>query len=154
MKELRTAADVFRFAITREEEAAAIYADLAEKATDSGLRALWLDLRRDELDHKRHLEALASQAAAGSPPASVRMPADLGLSDPVPDAPLTAAADLQDVLLQAARKEARAAALYSGLAASASDAATKSLLERMAAEELGHKLRLETAYERHFLREN
>ncbi len=38
--------------------------------------------------------------------------------------------------------------------AASSDPEAKPVLERMAAEELGHKLRLETAYERYVLNEN
>lgn len=154
MSEFRTAADIFRFAIAREEEAAASYAALAEDAPTAGLRDMLLDLRADEAEHKRRLEALASAAAAGAPLPGLGPVEDLGLSDAVPDPDMNEAATMQDLLIHAARKEARAAALYAELAARAADPEARSLFVLLAAQERVHKLKLETAYERHVLIEN
>ncbi len=154
MSEFRTAADVFRFAVRREEEAAAAYAALAEMPASLGLRETLLGLRDDELEHKRRLEAWAASMAAG---ASFSLPgevADLGLTDALPEPPLVGLSSLQDLLIASARKEARAAALYAALAAGTSDPASRELFERLAAQERAHKLTLETAYERRILGEN
>jgi len=154
MSEFRTAADVFRFAIIREEEAAAAYAALAEDRAAGGLRDMLLELRADELEHKRRLEALAASAAAGAGLPAPRDIEDLGLTDALPEPPVSGPATLQDLLIGAARKEARAAALYDALAGRASDPGTRDLFALLAAQERAHKLRLETAYERHVLGEN
>jgi rubrerythrin len=154
MSEFRTVADIFRFAVAREEEAAASYAALAEGAPTRGLRDMLLELQADEEDHKRRLEGLAFATAAGAPLPGPRIVEELRLTDAVPDLPLTAEATLQDLLIHAAHKEARAAALYAGLAAGAADPASRALFELLAAQERVHKLRLETAYERYVLSED
>jgi rubrerythrin len=154
MSEFRTAADIFRFAIAREEEAAAAYAVLAGGQAYGGLRDMLLDLRAEELEHKRRLEALAASAAAGTSLPAPRDVEDLGLTDALPEPSLSGPATLQDLLIGAARKEARAAALYAALAVRAADPAARGLFELLAEEERGHKLRLETAYERYVLSEN
>lgn len=154
MSEFRTVADVFRFAVIREEEAAGAYAAMAEARAPGGLRDMLLELRADELEHKRRLEALAASAEAGASFPSPRDIEDLGLTDALPEPPASGPATLQDLLIAAARKEARAASLYAALAGRASDPAQRDLFELLAAQERSHKLRLETAYERHVLGEN
>ncbi len=151
MSEFRTAAGILRLAMAREEEAAASYARMAERPEAAGLRPLLSELRDEEIDHRRRLEALA---AGGAFPASIPAVDDLGLSDDLPEVGAGDVATFQDLLIFAAKKEAQAIALYDGLAARTADAGTRRLFEFLSAQEKTHKLRLESEYENRVLPEN
>jgi rubrerythrin len=79
---------------------------------------------------------------------------DLRIVDGLPDEPLTADMSVQDMLIFAAKKEARAVSLYESLAGLAAEGDQRQLFEFLAGQEREHKLRLEAAYEDQILREN
>jgi len=62
--------------------------------------------------------------------------------------------NFQDLLIFAAKKEKRAALLYSDLAKKSLNREQKSLFEFLAKQEKAHKLRLELEYEKHVLWED
>ncbi len=143
--------EVLRFAIAGEKEAAQGYVDLAAQAKSDSARAFLLELWGEELEHARLLGALNPAAL----PASVSGGAkDLRISDYVVDEPLGEDPSFQDLLIFAAKKEAKAAALYAGLAARSADAALRKLFEFLVGQEKTHKLRLEQEYEKYILPEN
>lgn len=146
-----SAADIVAFAIGREIEAADGYARIAAAAGTPGLRELAEDLRLQEIEHRRLLEGLPAEAFGelAVPPVP-----DLRLVDALADEPLTAGMSVQDMIIFAAKKEARAAALYEALAALAGASGHDRLFLVLAGQEREHKLRLETAYEAHVLPEN
>jgi len=146
-----SAAEIIAFAIEREIEAAGGYARIAAAAGTPGLRELAEDLRFQEIEHRRLLEGLPvaeiQEIAAPSVP-------DLRLVDTLADEPFTPGMSLQDLLIFAAQKEARAAALYEALAALAGGSGRDRLFLFLAGQEREHKLKVETAYEAHVLPEN
>ncbi len=147
----RSTDDVLRFALAREKESAQGYIDLAAQAESESARAFLLELWGEELHHARLLEGLDRAAL----PAAVSAGAeDLRISDYIVDEPLGDDPSFQDLLIFAAKKEARAAALYGDLAARAADAAQKKLFEFLVGQEKTHKLRLEQEYEKYVLRED
>lgn len=151
MSEFRTAVEILRFAMAREEDAAAAYKDLASRAASRGLRALLLELRDEEIEHRKRLEDLA---AGGAFAASIGPVEDLRITDDLDETPLDGESTFQDLLIFAARKEAKAAALYTELRARSADPDIQSLFEFLAGQEKVHKRRLEQEYENHILKEN
>jgi rubrerythrin len=79
---------------------------------------------------------------------------DLMISDYLVEEPLTPDMNFQDLLIFAAKKEKKAADLYSDLAKSSKTKGQKALFEFLAKQEKAHKLRLELEYERHVLWED
>ena len=50
--------EILDYAISREEEAAALYTDLAELADRPGMREAFLEFAEEEEGHRRHLESI------------------------------------------------------------------------------------------------
>jgi len=144
-------ADILRFAIEREEEAALSYGDLARDAADPVVKVLLLDLQTEEKNHRRLLENIAEGKAAGFTDREVP---DLKISDPLVEEPIGPESGFQDLLIHAARKEAQAVELYTGLRDAASDPEFRRLLAFLIQQEKTHKLRLEQEYERQILQED
>jgi len=143
--------EILAFAVAREIEAAAFYADQAGKARSEPLRALLRELEAEERQHKLLLE----KYRAGSPvPAPGEPVPDMGLTATAEGEPLDPAASVQDALIVAARKEAAAADLYGRLAAAAAEAAAREMFEYLVQQELRHKFRLESEYEARVLTED
>jgi rubrerythrin len=143
--------DVLEFASAREGEAARFYAEGAAAARTESLRALLLELESEERRHKTLLDKFRAGRAvplAGGPIA------DLGLTDALVEEPLGPEGTAQDVLIIAARREARAAELYARLAAVAATAEEKKMFEYLVRQERSHKLRLENEYEARVLSED
>ncbi len=144
-------AAVLAFAIGREKDAAEGYARLAAHAVTPGLRRLALDLEGEERKHRALLEGLTAGGASPAPPEPVP---DLGLTDALAGEALEPDMGIQDALVFAAKKEAAAIALYSGLARAVRNPALRDLFEFLTNQERVHKLRIEDEYERQFLPEN
>jgi rubrerythrin len=143
--------DILRFAIEREEEAAQSYAEIAREAADPVVRTLLLELQSEEKNHKRLLENIADGKAAAL---TVREVPDLKLSDPLVEEPIGPESGFQDLLIHAARKEAQAVELYTGLRDAASAPEFRRLLAFLIQQEKTHKLRLEQEYEKQILQED
>jgi rubrerythrin len=143
--------EILAFAVSREVEAAAFYADLAGKARTAPLRALLNELEEEERQHKLLLE----KYRAGSPVPAPGVPVpDMGLTAAAGGESFDPAASVQDALIVAARKEAAAADLYGRLAAAAADSAAREMFEFLVRQELRHKFRLESEYEARVLTED
>ena len=142
---------IIAFAVAREEEAAAGYANMMAASETPGLKELFRELRDEERDHKRLLEGLDPVGAGSLEPPEAE---DLGITDGLKAEPPHPDMSFQDALIFAARKEEQAVRLYSGLAAKAGRAGDRTLFEFLAGREKLHKLRLETEYEKRVLAEN
>lgn len=146
-----TPSDIIALAIRREIEAAEGYARIAGLAATPGLRELAEDLRGQEIEHRRLLEKLPAGTFQGLRPSDVpdfRLVDDLAAVTPAPDM------SIQDLLLFAAKKEARAIALYGSLARLPGPPDQVGLFLFLAGQEREHKLRVEAEYEAHILPEN
>ena len=143
--------DVMKFAIEREEEAARTYGRLQKIAKDQAAKKVLADLQQDEKHHKKILQGLTEARVAATASKTVK---DLMISDYLVDEPLTPEMNFQDLLVFAAKKEKKAADLYSDLAKKASLKDQKALFEFLAKQEKVHKLRLELEYEKHVLFED
>ena len=147
----RSTEEVLRFAIAREKEAAQGYVDLAARAKTESIRAFLLELWGEELEHARLLEGLNAAALPASGPGGAQ---DLRISDYIVDEPLGDDASFQDLLIFAAKKEAKAVVFYADLAARAADPSQRKIFEFLIGQEKSHKLRLEQEYEKYVLPEN
>jgi rubrerythrin len=143
--------EVLDFAIRREIEAAEGYGRMARRSRHPEVKALLLDLQREEQGHEKLLRDLAEGRLAAW---TGRQVADLKISDYTVDEPVGEESSLQDLLLFAAKKEAVAVALYTVLGQRAEDPDHRRLFEFLVQEERSHKLRLEQEYESHILEEN
>jgi rubrerythrin len=143
--------DVMKFAIQREEEAARTYGKLLGIAKEEAAKRLLADLKKEEEHHKKILQGLTRAKVDAAASKSVK---DLMISDYLVEEPLTPEMNFQDLLIFAAKKERKAAQLYSDLARRSSAKDQKSLFEFLAKQEKAHKLRLELEYERHVLWED
>lgn len=144
--------DIIEFAIAREREAAAFYRDLQGKATFGAIKKMLADLEAMEMGHVTVLENIERDVAADLAPKKV---ADLKISNYLV-APEKPEGDLeyQDILILAMKREEASYNLYTELASRAAGTETEKVFLRIASEEAGHKLRFESLYDEHILKEN
>jgi len=143
--------DVIRFAIAREEEAADSYGEMSGNAKIPGLKQMLLELQAEEIKHKQLLEDLTPQRVAHL---KIKPVTDLKISDYLVEEALDEDMTFQDLLIYAAKKEKRAAELYTELAESADDPDLVKMFLFMAEQEKSHKLKLEKEYDEHVLEED
>lgn len=139
-----TIQEVLRFAIEREIDAARGYAEMVRTAKNESLKMLLGELRSEEENHRRLLEDLAAGKAVPLLTGEVE---DLRISDYLIEEPLEADSSFQDLLIFAAKKEAKAVALYTRLLDECPRPGQKRLFEFLIQQEKSHKLKLEKEYE-------
>jgi len=147
----QTIRDVLQFAIQREVEAAQGYGEMARKAKNPGLKTMLLELQSEEQNHKKLLDDLAAGKVVPLPAGEVE---DLRISDYLVEEPMEEGSNLQDLLIFAAKKEAKAVALYTRLLGECPLPQHKQLFEFMIQQEKLHKLKLEKEYETTILQED
>ncbi len=143
--------DILDFAVAREEEAAAFYADLGRSTNEPALKMLLADLEKEEKKHKALLLGLPRKKAeslAAKPVTDLRITDYLLAEPPGPEM------SFQDLLILGAKKEQKAVDLYTALRDRVRDAEHKKLFEFLIMQEKSHKLKLETEYERHVIPED
>ena len=136
------------FAIAKEREAQAFYAEWSGKAHSPAIAALFSELADAERGHEQMLRTISvDQLLAGTEPV-----ADLGLSQILVEVPASAEMTLQQALVLAMKREETSVALYERLATFGGPA--QAVFEALADEERRHKLRLEEDYDDTVLAEN
>jgi rubrerythrin len=135
---------ILDYAISREEEAAALYTDLAELADRPGMREAFLEFAREEEGHRRHLESIK----AGELPAlTIHQVQSLGIADHLVEREPAAAMTYAEGLIVAIKAEQAAQELYTGLAEATDDPNLAAVFTALAGEEAKHKQRFELEYE-------
>lgn len=146
---------ILRTAIQREIDAYTLYTNAAEMVTSSPGKQVLKDLAAQEVGHRRRLEALLNgrvfQVLSSQQQKKVQ---DLKITDYLVEEPLDRAADLQNILIVAGKREKASHDLYAALAQVTDDEETVKIFTFLANEELGHKHRVETLYEDVILKEN
>ncbi len=150
-EQFRTIDDILAFAIKKEEEAASAYGDMLKAAGTPGLKKLLKELYDEEGNHKRLLEKAAHSGIEVLESMSVE---DLKITDYLIARPPHPDMSFQELLILAAKKEGKAAALYGDLARRAASSEHRKLFDHLMQQEKSHKLRLESEYERHVLGED
>jgi rubrerythrin len=147
----QTVYDVLQFAIQREIEAAKGYGEMARKAKNPGLKTMLLELESEEQNHKKLLDDLAAGKIVPLPTGEVE---DLRISDYLIEEPMEEGSSLQDLLIFAAKKEAKAVGLYTRLLGECPLPQQKRFFEFLIQQEKSHKLKLEKEYETIVLQED
>jgi rubrerythrin len=137
-------AEVLDYAISKEEEAAALYNELAERVERPGMRDAFREFAKEEEGHKRHLESIK---AGDLPALTVHQVQGLGIAEhlavPEPSANMTYAESLAFVI----KAEQAAHELYEGLAEATDDPNLAVVFTALASEEAKHKRRFELEYD-------
>jgi rubrerythrin len=151
MEDLTTVDGILDFAIGQEQEAAAFYGDLAEKADSPQMKETFEQFAREERGHEAKLKAVKSGRVFVSSAEKVQ---DLKIGDYLVAPEEGEKLDYQGALILAMKKEKAAFRLYSDLAARTDDEGLKNLMLGLAQEEAKHKLRFEVEYDDRILGEN
>jgi rubrerythrin len=141
----KTIADVIDLAIQREEEAYHFYMDIHSKVQDTGVRDTVAFIAGEEKKHKAFLVAYRK----GNYGADALRMADVieyRIAEYLEEPEITRESSRQDVYLIAAHRESRSHQFYSELANMHADSELKTMLTRMANEELKHKEKMEYLY--------
>ena len=144
-------AEVIRFAIEKEQEAADAYTPASATVDSPNVRNMLLELAAEERSHKEKPEQIDRGKVAAS---AIEAVPHLKVADYAVSGEVSSEMDYQDVLLVAIRREEKAHNLYSLLASSPSEPELKRLFGCLAQEEAKHKLTLEKEYDEQILTDN
>lgn len=144
MERWKSVEEALDFAITNEERAAKFYTELAQRATDEQMRAVFEGFAREEQGHKAKLEGIK---AGGTLKPSEDKVLDLKIGDYLVDVAPSDEFDYQAALILAMKREKAAFRLYSDLARTIHDDELRDAFLALAQEEAKHKLRFEVEYD-------
>ena len=137
--------DILEKAIQKEIESQRLYADLSEQVRDESARTAFQELVRQELGHQNLLESyLKGELKEGA--LDIGYKVDYKIAEDLDQPEVNLNMKLDAAFLLAARREKAAYDFYTGLAQIHPDGEVKSLVERLAAQELRHKQRVESLY--------
>jgi len=142
-----TPRQILNRAIGKEEQAKTMYEIYAGKVEDPQSKKLLKEFAQEELRHKETLERIDPDK-----PGNFKAPKISGgeFSDFSNRPEITKESTMQEVLKYAIAEEVDALNFYSSIAQFATDKKLVSLLNKLAAEEKGHKQKLERMYDEMF----
>jgi rubrerythrin len=142
--------EILNRAIAKEEEAYSNYHAMAKRASNPGAQTMFNGLAEEEGRHKAILTNWKSGKLPGCPLSSLADLSGIGEGRDIKfDRDLTP----EEAVRLAIQEEGRAFAFYSTLAKGLEDAEAKCLAERLAAEERGHRSKLERLLEEEMFQE-
>ncbi len=144
MKE-RTLGSLIEIAIEREDEAYNFYMDLFKKIKDKSVKDTLQLLAGEE---KKHKEFLANYREGTYGPDALRLTdvIDYKIAEHLEEPDIKEDMESQDVYLVAAHRELQSYKFYKALADLHPDSEAKSMLLKMANEEMKHKEKVEYLY--------
>ena len=145
MAEVDSDNEILEFAIAREMEAYQLYMTLAERAGNPGMRKVFEDLAKEELDHKEKLE-LEIMKTGQTVPMTPKFNVPEG-EYVIPEGQLQSDMDYKDMLLLGIKKEEESFRIYIDLIQRVHDEESREVLLALAEEEVKHKLRFELEYD-------
>ena len=148
---MNTVDEVLDYAIGQEEEAAAFYASLAQRAEKAGMKDVLMDFSHEEQRHKERLLAVKQGEHELTPEQNV---VDLKITDYLVDVEPSDDMSYQDALIIAMKREKSSFRLYKDLASKTDNADVKAMLLELANEEAKHKLFFESQYDDRVLSDN
>ena len=143
--------EIINFAIDRENEAAEFYRYMQDIAKFESQKELLKEYERMEESHARALKTIKESKMDKM---EVYYVENLKISDYIVDKKPSAEMTYQDIIIIAMKREEAAHRLYSNLAKTIGEPKIKKLFERLASEELKHKLHFEKIYDDEFFEEN
>ncbi len=142
---------ILEFAIEKEQDAQNFYLLWAKKINNENMAELFKEFAVEESRHREKLEKIKQNRQLSFSHSELQ---NLRISDFLEDAEISEDIDYQDALLIAIKREKISIKLYSRLASLAESPEIASVFKFLIQEEQKHKEKLETEYEKIFLREN
>ena len=141
----KTIADIIDIAIQREEEAYGFYMDIHHKVQDASVKDTVEFIAKEEIKHK---EFLVGYRAGNYGSNSLRMAdvVDYKIAEYLEEPEIDKESSSQEVYLIASHREAKSHLFYTELAGMHADSELKTMLLKMANEELKHKEKMEYLY--------
>lgn len=140
-----TVGKILEIAVSREIESQRLYTDLGQRVKEEAAKYAFQELTRQEKGHQELLEKYQRgelmEGALGS-----RQSVDYKIAEHLEQPAMSATMPLKDAFLLAANREKASHDFYTGFARVHPAGRVKSLLEDLAAQELGHKQRVEQIY--------
>ena len=146
MGEVSTVGEVIELAITREIQAVEFYADLADRAMDPAMRALFESLGHEELRHKARLEL--DMMKEGLVAKTLGRLLEVDKPDYAAEAETKSDMEQKDALSLAIRKERRSFRFYVEVAGVVAEEHMHDVLLELAEEESRHLVKFEMEYNR------
>ena len=137
--------NVLEKAIQKEIESQRLYSDLSQKVKEKPVASAFQSLVKQELGHQRLLESYLRGELKGGE-ISIKHVVDYHLTEHLNQPTISPDMSLGDVFLLAAGREKKANEFYLGLAHMHPEGEVKKLIAKLAAQELRHKLRVESLY--------
>ncbi len=137
--------EVLGKAIQKEVESQILYRDLGQEMNDQAAKDAFQELGRQEQGHQNLLEKYSRGEFKGGLPSRGQV-IDYKIAEHLDQAEISPDMKLPDVFLLAANREKASHEFYIGLATIHPAGEAKRLMEEMAAQELGHKQRVEFLY--------
>ncbi len=148
---MNTVDEILDYAIDQEQQAAAFYASLAERAEKAGMKEILLDFSREEQRHKERLLAVKQGERELTPAQNV---IDLKISDYLVEVEASDDISYQDALIVAMKREKAAYRLYSDMSEKVPEGELRNVFIGLAKEEAKHKLFFESQYDERVLADN
>ncbi len=141
----QTIRELVEAAVQREISAQRAYGDLAGKVSDDAARDALQGLVKQEKGHQEILESYLSGQLEGGMLGKSNV-ADYKIAEHFDQKEISPDMELKDIFLLAAGREKASHEFYLQLSQVHPKGEVKSLLERIASEELGHKHKMESLY--------
>ncbi len=140
-----TTADVLKRGIEREIESQRLYKDLGTRVQLPAAEYAFSLLVRAEEEHQRILESYLNGGLTDGA-LDIKHVVDYRVAEHLDQPDIGSKMQLPDIFLLAANREKGSHDFYVAFAAMHPEGKTKQLLEKLASEELGHKLKVESMY--------
>jgi rubrerythrin len=139
---------IVNFAIEKEKEAAAFYADLAKQEAFSGSKDLFMDFAKEEGKHEKLLLDFKSKGfTQAMKDYKLKWIKDIKRSDYVVELEYRKGMAYNEILMLAMKREEKALKLYNDFLKQAETSESQKLFKMLCQEEAKHKLALETMYD-------
>ncbi|MDD3876634.1 MAG: ferritin family protein [Bacteroidales bacterium] len=135
--------EIIAMAINNEIEAYEFYSNAAEKSKSANLKATFIELAEEEMNHKKTLEAFLNNEGKQMQFQSVT---DYKITESVELPKLTSEMSFADGIALAMKKEEEAMLMYSKFAEASTVQSQKETFMQLAKMEQGHKVKLENLY--------
>lgn len=143
--------EVIDFAIDGEKDAVKFYQDLQQRTK---FRARKEMLKEFENIEKGHIVILENIRSKGFQNVTVKQVTNLNISEYIVEMKPYEDMTYQDILVIAMKKEEQARNLYTNMAGNFPGTELETIFLKLASEEAEHKLKFETLYDEHILKEN
>lgn len=153
MEQTLTIEQAIKVAIDAEIRAYTIYTGTSKKVAGAGTKKILLELAEQELGHRKLLENVLAGKDHDVLGQKVEKQTR-GIAEFLEVSDISKNSTPQDVMIFAMKEEEKAYNFYMSLKKHFSGTELESLFNGLAAEERGHKIKLEDEYEEHFMKEN